>query len=185
MSDAALPTSVFAVCVGTGHCHLQETQTLLQDHAAAFEEWKQQQMQQLEADKAALAEEAAARRDAAATRFAARQHGGQDGDDDGGGEDLENAAEQAGEPVASAYEGMEDDDFAPAAEAAADEAGRTTALEQQGDPAMGGGSGLHQVHRLHAVLVQQETLFWTARGVGQKAIALLVCSSCCWVLTSF
>jgi len=154
---------------------------LLQDHAAAFEEWKQQQMQQLEADKAALAEEAAARRDAAAARLTARQHGPQDRDDEGGADGNDSAGEQAGEPVDGAYEEMEDDDSAPAAEAAADEAYGTAAEEQHGIvPA--GESGSQQLNCCMACWCRrrcagQPVAQSCLAGSGRRAVVLFGCSA--------
>lgn len=56
----------------------EQTEALLQEHAASFEEWKQQQLQQLEADKAELAAKIAARKEASAA-YASRG-GRQQGD---------------------------------------------------------------------------------------------------------
>jgi hypothetical protein len=49
----------------------QETQAALEAAAAAFEEWKAQQLQQLDADKQELMEKAAAKQEAAAQRVTA------------------------------------------------------------------------------------------------------------------
>jgi hypothetical protein len=52
----------------------KESLPLLQEADAAFESWKQQQLQELEAERAELVQAAAARREAALARPAARQH---------------------------------------------------------------------------------------------------------------
>jgi hypothetical protein len=81
----------------------KESLPLLQEADAAFESWKQQQLQELEAERAELVQAAAARREAALARLTARQHpaaGDTDGDgaagdavggseDEGAGEDGE------------------------------------------------------------------------------------------------
>eukprot|EP00879_Flechtneria_rotunda_P012623 GHRR01013181.1.p1 GENE.GHRR01013181.1~~GHRR01013181.1.p1 ORF type:complete len:481 (+),score=214.80 GHRR01013181.1:219-1661(+) len=111
----------------------EECQALLQEHAAAFEEWKQQQIQQLEVDKAELAENAAVRRQQALTRRQQQQQDGQDGaagagnaselpdgDDAEHGDAIGDDAKQHDDTVAP--EQMEEDNAAAAGDEAEEEA---------------------------------------------------------------
>lgn len=102
-----------------------ETTALLQEHAAVFEDWKQQQLQQLESEKADLAELIASRKEKSAARLAGGA--GQPDDDD------EHEAEEGVADAAGGDEGLE---------AAAADAEMAVADRQQDHGAVEGVLGL-------------------------------------------
>lgn len=85
----------------------EESQALLQSHAAEFDEWKQQQLVQLEADKADLVARAAAKRELAAQHPAGvaageqQQEDGEQQDREAAGEEGQEQEQEEGEEVAA------------------------------------------------------------------------------------
>jgi hypothetical protein len=96
------------------------TDAQLQVAAAELEAWKQQQLEQLEQDKAALQAAAVARRESLLARMATRQAGGEGANGDGGVGAAGSGDDEVGEDAAAAAGGEGDDaDMQEAGDAAA------------------------------------------------------------------
>lgn len=88
----------------------KESVPLLEESQAAFEAWKEQQLQELEAERAELVQAAAAKREAALARLAARQPPGPDAAaGDGDGEHGLDGSEDEGAAGADGRGGQQDE----------------------------------------------------------------------------